>query len=574
MDLPPATREGKLRVAELENRKFSATDIVGVFDHLISLQISWIAGNLLCQTLFTCICLHDPYSLQSTILQACVIALLKTTGLVRRVVTAAQVYADEDFATETMGLSLFEEIHETEAMAGLAEAEDPLVERRRCIDSGIAPPFDPELDSLAFPPNGEVELINALLARLRFARAFHHAILKLSAQEVSSAEEWLTRAAGQLEQIRESVTAAGDVGELFDPYVTRKLFGQMPPKPILEMPTSEALVDMKTTLSYLSDVCHVCRAQRSAHGLESVVRFQSYFAARTPRPSVLVRSLLRTNILNERGQLFGQYALRSAIAESIRKWGGPSGTRALRQYDIRLVAEFHDQAHHFWTSVFTMFGRNRARQHRGLGKLLLLCEKLQSQAQSLDERAQTSFTAKLNEMTQILSGKETTVHLLSSWVFYHKLNLMILHLTLGYELDLYSPHELVMVTWQMEHLLGVQMDLLEQTVKLWPQSAPRSNARHAEDLVVSPSMADLLTEVSAKRNIFRGMLGISRVLRSQNLMPSPDHALYNETVHFDHRFRVFRSLTKPAPLEHKSYREAAKLTQDPAAVTLLFLVCK
>ncbi|KAJ3145198.1 N-alpha-acetyltransferase 35 NatC auxiliary subunit [Geranomyces variabilis] len=558
MDLPPATREGKLRVAELEGRKFSAADIVGIFDHLISLKMSWIAGNLLCQTLFTCICLHDPYLLQSTTLQALIIAYLKATDLVRSVVTAAQVYEDEDFVYDTMGLSLCEEIHETEAIAGLVEAEDLLVERRRCLDNGVTPAFDPEMSSLAFPPKRETELIAALLARLRFARAFYNAISMLGAHDVSSAEEWLTRAVGQLVKIRETVGVASDVGEFFDPYVTRKLFGQMPPKPIIEIPAGEAMGDMKTTLLHLIDICHISRGQRMVHDLESVVRFQSYFSGRTPRPNVLVRSLLRTNILNERGQLFGQHALRTAVNESIWKWGGPSGLRIFRQYDTSLIAEFVDQAHIFWISIFKMFGRNRARQHRGLGKVLLECEKLQFQAQCLDDRTHAS--------TRGAAGEELTVPLLSSWVYHQKLNLMILHLTLGYELDLYSRHELLMVIWQMEDLLGAQIDLLERILKTWAPSPNVGNARDADGLGISLSMADLLAEVTAKRNIFRGLLKVARVLRTQNLMPSPDHAAYNETVHFNHRFRVFRSLTEPVPLEHKAYLDAATLNQDPAEV--------
>ncbi|KAJ3175953.1 N-alpha-acetyltransferase 35 NatC auxiliary subunit [Geranomyces variabilis] len=558
MDLPSASREGKLRVAELEGRKFSAADIIGVFDHLISLKMSWIAGNLLCQTLFTCICLHDPYLLQSTTLQAMVIALLKTTDLVRTVITAAQVYEDEDFVYDTMGLSLCEEIYETEAIAGLVEAEDLLVERRRCLDNGVTPVFDPELSSLACPPKRETELIAALLARLRFARAFYNAISMLGAHDVSSAEEWLTRAVAQIEKIRDTVGAASDVGELFDPYVTRKLFAQMPPKPIIEIPTGEAMGDVKTTLLHLLDICHICRTQRMVHDLESVVRFQSYFSGRTPRPNVLVRSLLRTNILNQRGELFGQHPLRTAINESIWKWGGPSGIRMFRQYDPSLVAEFVDQAQIFWITIFKMFGRNRARQHRGLGKVLLDCEKLQFQAQFLDDRTHASARGAL--------GKDLTVPLLSTWVYFHKLNLMILHLTLGYELDLYSQHELLMVTWQMEYLLGVQMDLLERLSKAWTPSLNSGNARAADGLGVSLSMEDLLSEVTAKRNIFCGLLDVARVLRAQNLMPSPNHAAYNETVHFNHRFRVFRSLTKPVPLEHTGYLDAATLNSDPAEV--------
>ncbi|KAI8922418.1 Mak10 subunit, NatC N-terminal acetyltransferase-domain-containing protein [Powellomyces hirtus] len=565
MDLPAAARAGKLTISDMDHKHFTAADIIGILDQLLGLEMSWIAGNMLCQTVFTCVCLHAPYRLGSSLLQSCVVAMLKTVDLVRMEVTKAHVYEEEDFANDTMGLSLCEEVQENEAIAGLLLAEDTLTESIRSLEMGLSSLADPEMTKLALRPGLELDFLNALLARIQFMKFLYFAIMELGAQDIAKAGKSIAQAKVRLETVHKTINLGSNVEDVFDPYITRKLFAQMPPKPILVMPKEDALNDMKTMLSHMQDICDVCAIQGTVHDLESVFRFIGFFSGRAPGPNVLTRSLLQTNLVS-REKLFGRYPLTKVICESILNLSGRTPRSLVDQCEKDSMSTFCVQAAGPIQGLFKLFGRNRARQYRGLRKNLKEWEALQVEAEALDMDLRSNGEP----------PKEPVVF--SSWVFHQKLNLMILHVMLGYEMDLYSSYEQVMVLMQIQHLFGVQEKLLlrlsgisASQEKLLLRLSGISASENSDHLGMS--VREALAEVTAKKNLFRGLLKFGKVLRHDGHLASPDHEAYCGQVHFNHRFRVFQSLTSPVPLQYEDYLAAETLTDGPEVQALgaLFL---
>ncbi|TPX63910.1 hypothetical protein SpCBS45565_g06277 [Spizellomyces sp. 'palustris'] len=541
MGLPPELTSGKLAVSDIKTKRFTAAEVIGIIDELISLEMSWISGNLLCQTLFTCIYLHDPYKITSPLLQAYVIAVLKTANLIRREVTMAHVYEEEDFIPDSMGLSLCEEVQENEAMSSLLQVEDALMVHWRKAKGKPAKSDAGEIEILECPEGRELEYIDALLSRIRFRRAFYSTVANIGRYNLPHARKSLAQAITQIKTIQNTIPLGFDVKESFDPYVTRKLFSQSPPKPIIAMRKEDGAEAMASMLSHFQEICDVPAVQDS----HELLGFLNYMSGRSPNPNVLTRSLMQKTLVRD-GKLFGRMGLKDLIRDSIIKLCSPLCFSVTDPQVMETVDLFLERAVDPFWALLQLFGHNRARQHRRLRKLVRQWEALQVEAEALDLDLHATIPNRSD-------SDELPFHL-SSWVYNQKLNLLSLYLLLGYELDLYGTYEHVMVSWYLEYLFEMQ----EQHLLRIERNQNRPGRREEQTTTL------LLTEVVAKQLIFRGLFQLGKVLRRQGLLPSPKHAAYNESIHYGHRFRVFSNLGSPSILPFEHFLDAVQENDDGA----------
>jgi hypothetical protein len=72
----------------------------------IDIQVTWWKGQTLAQTLWSLVWIHKPIEVESTVLRAYLVALLRCVSLVIRIVVEAQNSVEEDFIQDAYGVDL------------------------------------------------------------------------------------------------------------------------------------------------------------------------------------------------------------------------------------------------------------------------------------------------------------------------------------------------------------------------------------------------------------------------------------------------------------------------------------
>lgn len=557
MELPAELTAGKIRVADIDSKTFGAAEIIGIIDELMSLEMSWIAGNLLCQTLFTCIYLHRPYKLKSPLLRSYIILLLKTADLIRREVTKAQLFDEEDFTTDTMGLSLCEEVQEHEALSGLLQAEDGLMIAWRKAKGRPNANDDLAVEQLVYPEGRELEYIDALLARVRFRRAFYTTVASLGKHNLPQARKSLAQAITQLKTIQNTIDFAADVQEAFDPYVTRKLFSQAPPRPITAMSKQEGGKEMSHMLFHFEEICNVS----SIPDAPALLRYLDHFSGRTSCPNVLARSLMQTTILRNE-KLFGRADLKDVITQTIIAFNNPPYFNSTNVNIMETVEEFLSRAVEPFRLLLKFFGYNRARQHRRLRKLVVAWNLFQEDGERMDGILQAELSSQHTPPRKGKGEDEDTEEpfYFASWVYLQKLNLMSMYLLLGYELDLYSPYEHRIIFFYLQYIYDKQEEHLTRVER---------TSKGGDKL--RSGIETLINGVSTKELIFRGLFYVAKFLREDGQVPGPDHVAYNEQVHYGHRLTVFEGMGSPEMVPYEQFVAAVGMEDQAMEVGLRWL---
>ena len=71
---------------------------------MLALEITWVRGTAIVQTLFTCLYCHCPDDVTSEPLKLYLQALLKGCDATKRAVSKASVYEEEDFSVNMGGV--------------------------------------------------------------------------------------------------------------------------------------------------------------------------------------------------------------------------------------------------------------------------------------------------------------------------------------------------------------------------------------------------------------------------------------------------------------------------------------
>uniref|UniRef100_A0A1B0D5Y7 NAA35-like N-terminal domain-containing protein n=1 Tax=Phlebotomus papatasi TaxID=29031 RepID=A0A1B0D5Y7_PHLPP len=141
-----AVSNGELKLDNLEYR-----ELIGVFDSIYACLVSWLEGHSLAQTLFTCLYMHFPHAIEEKSLKAFCCSIYKLTDYIRKFITHASVFEEEDFQPSTFAYTLYPDVSDTKACSMLKEAEDELSRKAKS---------SPE----------SAEIIQFVVCRLKFAR--------------------------------------------------------------------------------------------------------------------------------------------------------------------------------------------------------------------------------------------------------------------------------------------------------------------------------------------------------------------------------------------------------------------
>ena len=83
----------------------SMPELVGIFDEILCHVTSWLNGNTLTQTVYTCFYLLDPTKVEGLYLRAFSLCFSKMTQHIRRVIASSKVYAEDDQPTINLGFN-------------------------------------------------------------------------------------------------------------------------------------------------------------------------------------------------------------------------------------------------------------------------------------------------------------------------------------------------------------------------------------------------------------------------------------------------------------------------------------
>ena len=179
---------------------------------------------------------------------------------------------------------------------------------------------------------------------------------------------------------------------------------------------------------------------------------------------------------------------------------------------------------------------------------------------------------------------------------------MLAHLTLGFELELYLPHELSMVYWYQEYLTEVLQGKLrvaerglaahldaaaeaEASARAAANPKPRKgkkDAFHEDEFHVTNVTNEILAETRTEGNVLeahnlmcKGMLRFTAGLSASDRSWRPSRGDFTDAEQtFWQRFGIFHAVRDPAPLVYQDFEQYVRLGDGVTADRLFELAAE
>jgi hypothetical protein len=195
---------------------------------VLALEITWVRGTAIVQTLFTCLYCHCPDDVTSEPLKLYLQALLKGCDATKRAVSKASVYEEEDFSVNMGGHAFCDGVSDEEITARFSALEDSLQralkEARARAGEGDAAAAD------------EARWTEGLIARMVLRKAYYATIGHLSKglKGLRAARKSIAYALAQLPAV--AASRAYDASRVarvaFQPELNMKLMAPSPPRAV------------------------------------------------------------------------------------------------------------------------------------------------------------------------------------------------------------------------------------------------------------------------------------------------------------------------------------------------------
>ncbi|KAF9570611.1 hypothetical protein EC968_001636 [Mortierella alpina] len=553
------------------NRLLNPKEFIWIYDNILVGQMTWLSGHALSQTLFTsCYILrlfeieldedpsrNEPHNQQdllpqlvSLVLKPCVLAIAKSCGLILEEMKKGHVYEEEDFMTNSFGVSLYESFPVATLVGMLDQAEYWM---RSAGSQWIQSQYD---DKEA------TDLIQSIMDRIDFSRTF----------------DQLNQMFTDLASIAKALQFP-DTGNLVNFFIH---FGAQKPAP------------GAFPRSILQTVLYEDRVVMGSRPVHTVVRdsiqetvapvewtFEGFDALYTKLDSDEPSSL--STILE--------------VAED-------ELSSLKTQIQAKAVA-FVEKAVKPFVDTLQILGQNTSRQRRNLRKIVLLWETLQEEAEMFDEeihmvlleiqaQQQRQVLKRLQEQCEnLVEGRyheaepkpesnatsETLVQpfYFVSWVYHMKLWVMEWMLLLGSELELYSDFEYSMVYAYIDDLTSTHAQHLQRVqtvagtesqgssetqkkkkkkkkkVDADEKATTSSRPTHHHSLETAP-LEIAIVKAKLARASFLVLAALTNLGHLSTTPPHlASHGLNDLETLFAHRFKAFRYLASPRALTYSTF---------------------
>lgn len=554
---------------------FSPSEILGIIDELLACFVTWLDGHSLIQTVFICLYTHDTKLIEDPVLKAVCVSILRMVDVVRNIVSRAKVYEEEDFQTISYGFKLGLDVSEMRISGMLREAEEEIARQLKNATADVELAAD------------DITALGGVKLRLKFLRAFYCALItfeKPEVGEISKAKEWINSAIKlisqasstlhlgiQMEQVEGKPPASVMLG--FNTLINQRLLPPSFPRETTVLSREHSLKYMQLLLLRLDRLCNVL----DFSNFHTLLHFVSEFSR--DDPCVLSRSVLQLLVVNI-GRVFGKMHMSDLLRETIRNFNCTPVLVELSplsssQEAKDIASAFLSKASRVMVSLIQAHGHNRARQRERLGDILEDLGNLQDEADKVD--------SELNQILQGIDNKRQHLACFGSWVLFHTLKVMVEYIFLGFELELFNPHEFHYVYWYLDFLSGWGINCLSRAERLVlvqeqhiDKKCNKKEKKRKKELI--QSCQESIKDHQHNRTLFVGLkclcLGIVKAYEgfdNEDKIKRPQSELDKEQMRYEHRFSVFTFIDTPQPVMYNQYKEAASSAfRDYGSVTMLF----
>ena len=562
----PVCVNALIQSGKLKMSGHSIPKLVGIFDEILCHITSWLNGNTLAQTVYTCFYLLEPTKVEDLHLRAFSLCFSKMTQHLRRVIASSKVYAEDDQQTINYGFSLVcAGVTEQAVLAALKESEDKL--------QHIVKQFTQIVHEEDSQNKEDLEHTKALLNRIKFLRSFYHSLVLLDKRTLSDLEKADLKLS-QAMPLLQSVLETQSIGKEYDaenpidmgfyPCVNQHL---LPPSPRHPEPVSR-----KVSVEYIQEVITSLRRVLSfAHKKslrEILVSVRSFTNNVDECPSVLPRSYFVYLALNYKGKFFSHISLKPLIKEDLRLFTNPAclnpktsvagnsqASEAADSFLIKASPVILD-----WLNVY---GYHRSTHRQRMTQTLEFFADLQIQADHMDK-----LLHNISEKTNP-GSERPNVSAFGCWVLNYLVQVMMEYLQIGFELKLYSPFEHHYIFWYIEYLLGWRHTCLKSAKHFHSIEATLLNKGKKKGKAKAKAMRAPIKELDREENyvLVERLLCLGLVqeldgLRMANKLPYPMFEWFTPPRSFAKRFSVFSPVATPQLIPYQTYH---KLCSDSTA---------
>ncbi len=565
-----AVAEGTLKVKD-----FTPSEILGIIDELLACFVTWLDGHSLIQSVFVCLYTHDTKMIIDPVLKAVCVSILRMVETVRNIVGRAKVYEEEDFQTISYGFKLGLDISEMRISGMLREAEEEVTRRIKSEMSGQ----DSE--------NLDIEIMSAVKIRLKFLRAFYCALITLEKpdkSEMNKTKEWLTSANKLVSEAIGSLCLGLQMSKNedhpqeslmlgFDTLVNQRL---LPPS----FPRETTIVSRDHAMKYVQTLLEKLLLSTKAleySNFHSLLQFVTDFSKGDP--CVLSRSVLQLLVFNN-GRVFGKLQMSEMLKDTIKNFNSSPVLAELsplnNSADAKEISNaFIAKASRVMISLLQAHGHNRARQRERLGEILEDFGNLQDEADKTD--------SELNQILQEIDNKRQHLACFGSWVLFHTLKVMVEYILLGFELELFNPHEFHYVYWYLDFLSNWGINCLSRAERLVmvqeqyvEKKCGKKEKKRKKELIqmCKDTVEDHQHLKSLLVSIKFLCLGIVKAYEGFDIegkIKRPKSEFDKEQMRYEHRFTAFTFIDTPQPIMYNQYKDATlPMNKSENSASLLY----
>ncbi|KAI9718854.1 MAG: hypothetical protein M1828_006543 [Chrysothrix sp. TS-e1954] len=548
--MDPKMDSGCLEVGETleDNYNVSAPlypdGVVGIIDQLLSYEAAWHQGYPLSQTLFTS--LHIDHLLTQkrapnvlptftarcddeaapievkfleTVLQAYCIGIVKSCDIVLEMVTAQNYYEEEDLTTQTYQRDLLTDVPDQQCATLLEDACSWLRDRRK--------------DNYT----------DALIVRLEARKTFVESFAPAENGTSSPVERW-TAQKERYKSIRDSHHLASSVKTAFSSKMHRKLASTAPPRPPIELSFDDSIDELSRMCDDLMEASFVGIYEQNASP-ESIRSYLWSYSSRTPAPSTFARAALQSLLLSD-GRPAGAGEIETLVLNELKEsvipidsildgsfWEIEVPTDP--RYEVaRKFDWFFERAAQPFANVFRALCQNRCRIRRFLTNILpefddLSAEMMQAfatlpgHAEGASEKPLKRVYHPLPDPAKINDHISLTENALLAVTRLQSLRVIQWMIQLGFEQDIYQPHELSNLYHVFSLACGSAADVLQNTITVVVAYQEESSVSKAQNFNLATKSELLQTRrlrLSSQAAFARGLSQVNRRHRSSLRAPS------------------------------------------------------
>ena len=549
-------------------KPLDAAEALWIMDQLTCLEIAWLDGYPLSQTVFTSLhidrLLNPKYENEYTsafktgqrpaaatteldlvhmALLAYCIGLIKCCDEALKLIQSQNFYEEEDFVTHLFGRELLLKVDAAEALDELIWAQT------QCVDT-----FE------------ETNVHEAIMCQLDFRKTY---LRLLSGQNGSLGDpdlevDWADFQ-HDIEQVKSYHKFATPCPQAFSEKVQRQLATSTPPRPMLQ-------ISWDLACSIWKKLCEdVIAAHRltsldiipSPAGLHRAIWAFSY----REQPCCLARAEIQSILFAKqaiRDEIPHFQLLMTDISDLVLAGDGLVDPRSFevelpsdpRHVCSKLIQGFMDNAIEEFLNLYRMVCQNRCRIRRTFTQAIPILDELETVAQTTDQELRKSTPS----LTRNLNGKTNTLEPLTCWTKFHKLRIMAWTVQLGFETDIYCPDELGSMYWLLARMSEQRSQLLAHVTAFTTDRLGRATRKAVKwdcsnsiDYLTSLHNIAMITTLIAD-----AMATLYKLLMSVGLITAPKRDFADASLLYEARMKPFLGIfndTPPGADEFEKWRE-------------------